>query len=120
MFEAVKLTKNAEPDKYRYCSYVLEFYSFSQFSWSDGGWGKNVIIFGADMSSSVHVGNKEKNILVLCQGQTQELHDTMITPEAKYSIKSTKSGLIFLFGLILGYNEGNSCFVCPCNKNALI
>ena len=27
--------------------------------------GKNVIIFGADMSSSVHIDNKNKDILIL-------------------------------------------------------
>ena len=33
--------------------------------------GKNVINFGTDMSSSVHVDNKNKNILIIGQGPTQ-------------------------------------------------
>ena len=33
--------------------------------------GKNVIIFGADMSSSVHTDNKNKDILILGEGPTQ-------------------------------------------------
>ena len=33
---------------------------------------KNVIIFGTDMSSSVHVDNKGKYILILGEGATQE------------------------------------------------
>ena len=46
--------------------------------------GKNVIIFGADMSSYVHVDNKEKNILILGEGLTQGVDDTTLTAEAKY------------------------------------
>ena len=46
--------------------------------------GKNVIIFGADMSSYVHVDNKKKNILILGEGLTQGVDDTTLTAEAKY------------------------------------
>ena len=35
------------------------------------GFGENVIIFGVDMSSSVHVDNKKKDILILVEGPTQ-------------------------------------------------
>ena len=45
--------------------------------------GKNVIIFGADMSSSVHVDNKGKDILILGEGPTQGLDDIILTTEAK-------------------------------------
>ena len=38
--------------------------------------GRNDIIFGADMSSSVYVDNKNKDILVLGEGITQGLDDT--------------------------------------------
>ena len=34
---------------------------------------KQVIIFGADMSSSVHIDNKKKDILILGEGSTQGL-----------------------------------------------
>ena len=46
--------------------------------------GNNVIIFGADMSSYVHVDNKKKNILILGEGLTQGVDDTTLTAEAKY------------------------------------
>ena len=36
----------------------------------DGSWGENAIIFEADMSSSVHTGNENKNTLVLGEGPT--------------------------------------------------
>ena len=42
--------------------------------------GKNVIIFGTDMSSSVHTDNKNKDILNLGEGSTAE---------AKYPINFT-------------------------------
>ena len=43
------------------------------------------------MSSSVHVDNKEKDILVLGKGPTQGLDGTTLTEEAKYPINLTKS-----------------------------
>ena len=38
--------------------------------------GKNVSIFGADMSSSVHIDNKHKANLILGEGPTKEIDDT--------------------------------------------
>ena len=55
LFGPVKLTKNADPDNYKYSGYGIGFNSLSEFLFTDGSYGKNVIIFGADMSSSVHV-----------------------------------------------------------------
>ena len=47
---SAKLTKNADLDKYRYTGQGIGFDSRSEFLFTDGCYGKNVIIFGADMS----------------------------------------------------------------------
>ena len=47
---------------------------------------KKNIFLGADMSSSMDVHNKRKNMLILCEGLTQGLDDTILTAEAKYPI----------------------------------
>ena len=60
LFGAVRLTKNADIDKYHYSGQGIEFDRRSSFSFQDGGFGQNVIIFGADMSLSAHVDNKKK------------------------------------------------------------
>ena len=60
---------------------------------------KNIIIFGADMSSSVHVDNKGKDILILGEGTTQELDDITLTASAKYPISFTKSNERFVLSL---------------------
>ena len=75
------------------------FYSRSEFLFTDGSYGKNVIIFGADMSSSVNVDNTGKYILILGKGPTQGLDDTTLTAEAKYSINFTLSGKRFVLSL---------------------
>ena len=41
------------------------------------------------MSSSVHVDNKKKDILILGQGPTQGLDDITLAPEKMYSINVT-------------------------------
>ena len=61
------------------------------------------------MSSSVHVDNKGKDILILGEGPTQGLDDTTLTAEAKYPINFTQSGKRFV--LSLHYNGSNSLFV---------
>ena len=64
------------------------------------------------MSSSVHVDNKGKDILILGEGPTQGLDDTTLTAEAKYPINFTQSGKRFV--LSLHYNGSNSfLFVNP-------
>ena len=47
-FGAVTLTKNADIDKYWYSGYGIGFDRKSNFSFSGGGMGQNVIIFGAE------------------------------------------------------------------------
>ena len=52
------------------------------FSLSDGNeFGKNVIIFCANMSSSLHIDNKKKDILILGKDPKQRLDDTTLTTE---------------------------------------
>ena len=58
LFGTVTLTKNADIDKYKYSGYGIGFDSKESFSFASGGFGQNLIIFGGDMSSSIHVGNK--------------------------------------------------------------
>ena len=78
LFGAVKLTKNADLDKYQCSGYGIGFDARSQFLLP--GSNKN-IIFGVDMNSYVHVDNIKKDILFLVEGPTQELDDTAITAE---------------------------------------
>ena len=58
----------------------------SEYSLADGRVVKNVINFGVDMSSSVHIDNNKKDILLLDKGTTQGLDDTTLSSEAQYSI----------------------------------
>ena len=92
LFGSVKLTRNADLDKNKYTGYGIGFDSRSELLVTDGSYGKNVIIFGADMSSSVHVDNNGKDIVILGEGLTQGLHDTILTAEAKYPINFIQSG----------------------------
>ena len=67
------MTKNDVPDKCSYSGYGIGFYRHRSFSLSHGsGFGKNIIIFDGDMSSSVHI-DKKKDILVLGKGPTNGL-----------------------------------------------
>ena len=78
-FGSVKLTKNVDLDKYKSCGYGIGIDSRSEFSFTDGRFGKIVIIFGGDMSSSVQIDNNGKDILILGEGPTRGLDDTTLT-----------------------------------------
>ena len=62
------MAKNADPDKYVYIGYGIEFDSRSEFSLPDNRVDKNAIIFGVDMNSSVHINNLKDDILILSTG----------------------------------------------------
>ena len=66
------------------------WFSF-RFLFTYGSYGKNVTIFGADMTSSMHLDNKGKDILILSEGPTKGLDDTTLPAEAKYPINFTQS-----------------------------
>ena len=68
LFGAVSITKNADIDKYKYSGYGIGFDRGSVYSVGNG-FGRNVIIFGVDMNSSVPVDNKGKDILILGKGR---------------------------------------------------
>ena len=68
--------------------------------------GQNVIIFGVDMNSSVHVDNKGKDILILGKGPTQGLGEHSLTAEKMYSVNFTDNGDKYC--LSLHYNGANS------------
>ena len=74
----VKLTKNANPDKYSYSGYGIGFNLQLHFLVSNFGFGRNIIIFGVDNGSSTRVDNRKKDILVLGEAATQGLDDTAI------------------------------------------
>ena len=82
------MTKNEDIDKCGYSGYGIGFDRRSSFSFPGGGFGQNVLIFGADMSSSAHIDNKKKDILVLGKGPTQGL-EHMLTAEKIYFINFT-------------------------------
>ena len=106
MFVAVRLTKNADNDKYQYSGYGIGFDRKGSFSFPGSGFGQNVIIFGVDMSSSVHVDNKGKDILILGKSPRQGLGEHSLTAEKIYSVNFTDDREKYC--LSLHYNGANS------------
>ena len=76
--------------------------------------GKNVIIFGVDMISSVDIDNRKKDILILGSGPTQGLDDTTLSAETQYSINFLRSNRRFC--LSLHYNGGSSFLFANATK----
>ena len=86
------MTKIADIDQYKYSGYASDLFWVcigfdrkGEFSFGSRGFGRNCIIFLADMSSSSHANNK-KNILVLGKDFVQGINGTTIYTEKLYSI----------------------------------
>ena len=84
LFGAVKVTKNADIDKYRYFGDGIGFDGKRFYSHPSGRTGRNVIIFGAD-------------ILILGKGLTQGLDEDSLSAEKMYSINFIKINTKILF-----------------------
>ena len=70
MFGAVKLTNHVDVDQNKYSGYGIGFDRKGSYSIADEI-GRNVVIFGVDMSLSPHIDNEKKDILILGKGPTQ-------------------------------------------------
>ena len=69
------------------------------------------------MNSSMHIDNKNKDILILDEGSTQGLADTTSTAEAKYPINFTQLRKGFV--LSLHYNGSNSFLFVNATKTSI-
>ena len=110
LFGAVSLTKKADIDKYKYSGYGIGFDRHGSFSSPGTGLGRNVIIFGVDMSLSIDmslskIDNSKKDILILGKGPTQGL-EYKLSAEKMYAINFTEHNKKFC--LSLHYNGANS------------
>ena len=99
------MTKNADVDKYKDFGYGIGFDRPRTFSLPSVKFGINI---GVDMSCSVHVDNKKKDILILGEGSTKRLDDITLTTEKKFSIDFRESRKNFC--LSLRYNGAN-CYL---------
>ena len=110
MFSVVDATRAdnrvTDPDKFIYSGYGIGFDHTGTCTHPKGGIAINVVIFGADMSGSVHASNKTQNILVLGKACIQKINNTTIYAEKMYSPNFSVENKIFVLGL--HYNGDNS------------
>ena len=67
------MTQNTDIDKYGYSGYGIGFDRNGNFSFSGTALGKNVIIFGVDMTSSAKIDNRKRDFSILGKGPTHGL-----------------------------------------------
>ena len=114
LFGAMQITKNAtDNDKNNYKGYGICFDERSEFGHTvtEGGFthttdSKKVLIFGADMSFSVHATNSANHIYLMGTGLTQGINDTTIYAEKNFYRNFTDFGKKIV--LSLHYNGDNS------------
>ena len=116
LFGAMQITKNAtDNSKNNYKGYDICFDERSQFSHTiteDGRThttnGRNVLIFGVDMSFSAHATNRANHIYLMGDGLRQGINDTTLCVEKNYWRNFTDHGKKFMISL--HYNGDESYF----------
>ena len=103
----MKITKNTDSSKNNYTGYSLCFDEGGEFGHTvrQGNLdrttnAKNVIIFGVDMSSSIHATNRANNIYVMGKDFIQGNNDTTIYAEKLFHNNFTEFGLKFVLSLL--------------------
>ena len=84
LFGGIKITKDVNTSHYKSSGYGICFDAKGKFSIGNITKGKNVIIFGADMSSSIYANNKLNNIYILGKSETQGINGTTLCAEKIY------------------------------------
>ena len=116
LFGAMQINKNAtDNSRNNYKGYGICFDERSQFSHTiteDGRAhttnGKNVLIFGVDMSFSSHATNRANHIYLMGDVLTQGINDTTLYAEKNYWRNFTDPGKKFIISL--HYNGDESYF----------
>ena len=113
LFGAMQITKNADTSKYDYQGYGIRFDEGGQLghTMTESGFfhttnARNVLIFGADMSFSVHATNRANNIYVMGKELIQGINVTTIYAEKNFDRNFTDPGKNFV--LSLHYNNDES------------
>ena len=111
----MEITKNADTSKYDYKGYGICFDEAGTFSHkitevgrAHTTMGRNAIIFGVDMSSSIHATSTANHIYVMGEGLVQGIHDTMLYAEKNYWRNFTDPGKRFIISL--HYNADENYF----------
>ena len=104
--DAARPNNTKDPENFIYSGWGIGFDGSGTFGHPEGGTARNVIIFGVDMSGSVHASNKTQDFLVLGRGLIQLIENTAIYAEKTYSPNFSAENKIFV--LSLHYNGDNS------------
>ena len=116
LFGAMQITKNAtDNDKNFFKGYGICFDERSEFGHTitEGGHAhttdaRNVLIFGADMSFSVHATNRANHIYLMGTSLTQGIIDTTIYAEKNFYRNFTDFGKKFVLSL---HSNGDNSYL---------
>ena len=108
LFGVMQITKNADTSKYDYKGYGICFDEGGRFvhTKTEGGFAhttnaRNVLIFGAYMSFSVHKTNRANHIYVMGTEFVHGINDTTIYAEKNFYRNFTNPGKKFMLSLHL-------------------
>ena len=93
MFGAVKLTRHSVKSQFIYYDYEAAFDWIGKWGFLSYKFPRNIVIFGADNSSSRHSDNR-KNFLVIGHGTTDVINNSVATVEKKLMVNFAKSNLL--------------------------
>ena len=100
LFGATNIFLKSDKEKYVYSGYGITFDRSGSRSF-DNDFARNVIIFGAESSSSSHSNNGKNNFLILGESPTDCINGSFGSPEKEFSGDFTKANTKFCLSLLL-------------------
>ena len=127
LFGAMQITKNIDTSKYDYKGYGICFDERSEFGHTitENGFAhttdaRNVLIFGVDMSFSVHKTNRANHIYVMGTGLTQGIHDTTQYAEKNFYRTFTDPGKKIMLSLHYNGDDSRQELKFKCKTDQLV
>ena len=112
--DAARPNNTKDPDNFIYSGWGIGFDRNGTFGHPEGGTARNVIIFGVDMSGSVHASKKTKDFFVLGRDLLQLIQNTRIYAEKTYSPNFSAENELFVLSL---HCNGDNSFLFVNGQN---
>ena len=106
-FGASNILTNSDKGKWLYSGYGTAFDGAGSWNFGNGNTG-NVIIFGANNSSSSHTDNRKNNFLVLGKGPIYGINGSFGSPEKTFIVDFIKARTKFFLYL---HNNGDNSYL---------
>ena len=114
--DATSIVKNSDKEKWEYSDYGIKFDGEGSGNFGND-FARNIVIFGADNSSSTYVDSRKNNFSTLGKGSSYGINGSFGAQVKTFSINSSKARTKFWIGFAFLLMENKYLSLKPIIKN---